>query len=315
MTERTWWQRLTGRSVPVAHGRVTPDRLQGMFDYTLRTRVESIGISQSSVPPELCFILGISPTTRDIKSHKDAKIVHLPAYVSFSWRPCFAYVTLVDGMVRYHWDAEGHAALRECPETHDLERIRHIDAIFDYWEERIRRDLEAVDAAEAARAAVGGPADRSDPMALIRHYVEHGDAAYLNEVLGAPDTDDIILWVDWGEEDDRIVSECARILGLDGLSARFVEHGDAISLEVTRDGRVTMVDYDGPADRDMTLLALDRALRPDYELRYCVESGGSDTAAFLPLFSADWKRLERDYPDAVRRRFAQLSPDTPIFNR
>ena len=42
-----------------------------------RTGVESIGISQSSVPPDLCFILGISPTATAKKLLLRDEIVHL----------------------------------------------------------------------------------------------------------------------------------------------------------------------------------------------------------------------------------------------
>lgn len=313
-----WWQRLTGRPARGGGGRVTPERLQAMFDYTRRIGFENIGICRSSVLRELCFILGIYPEPRAIDMRRVAEVYrrdetfHLPPRVTFSWMPRFAHVPLVGGAVHYHWNADGHAPLWACPATRDPDRMSHIDAIFDHWEARLRQ-READDAAAEARRAAADTIDRSNPMALIRRYLEQGDPFYLHEILGAPDTDDIILWVDWREEDDRIVSECARILGLNGLTARFVEREDTFPLELIRDGRVTMVDYDDPTNRNTTLIALDQVLRPDYELRYCSDSAGSDTAALLPLPAAAWRILERDYPDAVQHCFVPLSADTSIF--
>lgn len=120
----------------------------------------------------------------------------------------------------------GEAAFRNCPITRDPAQIALIDQVFDIWEAKLE-DMRRKEAAHAAKAGRHPAFDRSDPMALIRYYIQHGDAPYLFDVLGAPDTDDIILWVDHGEEDDAIVSNCAAILGLRGLSARFVDRPTA----------------------------------------------------------------------------------------
>ncbi|WP_228277599.1 hypothetical protein [Acinetobacter dispersus] len=48
-----------------------------------------------------------------------------------------------------------------------------------------------------------------------------------------------------------------------------------------------IIPYQGEgADRDTTLKALNQILQPDYEIRFCMASDGSDTLAFLPLPSS-----------------------------
>ncbi len=296
-------------------GRVTPERLQRIFNFGLQTGIESIGNPGAHPSRELAFGLGIQPLPQDIDLRRAAKpyrrdeIHHYPAHLKFSHMPRFAYVALVDGGIRYHYGTDGESTLRTCPVTHDPRQIGMIDEVFDYWE----RDVTS-SAAPLSPTDRRPPADRTDPMLLIRQYIERGDTHYLHDVLGGTDSDDIVLWVDWREEDDAIVNNCAAILGLGGLYARFVEKGDAVLLEIARDGRVTMLDYGGDANRDATLLLLADVLRPHYDLRYCRQSDGSDTAAFLPLKREDWVTLEREYPDKVAILFATISAETPIFD-
>jgi hypothetical protein len=248
---------------------------------------------------------------RAAKSHRRDEIIHCPAHLAFSWMPQFANVALVDGAIVYHWGENGESSLRDCPVTHDPVRIALIDDVFDIWKAKLR-SKPSKETGDAVRRA---PVDRSDPVSLICHYVLDGDPHYLFDVLGAPDTDDIVLWVDHGEEDDAIVSSCAAILGLSGLTARFVDHGDGFALELARDDRVTLLDYGGGnADRDTTLVALDAALRLDYELRYCRDSGGSSIAALLPLPREQWIKLERDYPNEVALPFDAISSDAPLLS-
>jgi len=292
-------------------GRITPQRLEAIFAYARSTGLESFG-ALSQAPRHLTFYLQWHPDPFEIDmrraalSHRRDEIIAHPAHLAFSYMPRFAKVALVNGAVEYRWSETGQVRFHDCPVTHDPAHIALIDDVFDFWE----ADLEERRIRDAARPVHSGPVDRSDPMALIRHYIADGDAHYLFDVLGGPDTDDIVLWVDGGEEDDEIVTKCAALLGLPGLSARF----DDMTLEITRDGAVTRLDYGGGnADRDMTLVALEGVLRPDFELRYCTDSQGNSDGAFLPLPRADWAMLERDYPADVARLFVPISPSSNIF--
>ena len=68
------------------------------------------------------------------------------------------------------------------------------------------------------------------------------------------------------------------------------------------------------ADRHITLWALNHLLAPDYEVRFCVDSNGADTLAFLPLPAVEWGRLEQEFgADAVARRFYRIKGRPNLF--
>ncbi|AXB78652.1 hypothetical protein TQ38_018730 [Novosphingobium sp. P6W] len=317
MTIGRWFQGLISRNCESGGaggkptGRITPERLEAIFAYARGTTVESIGALHHA-PRHLKFNLHFHPDPFEIDMRRAAlpyrrdEIIAHPAHLDFSYMPRFAKISLVDGYVEYRWSETGQARYYDCAVTHDPAQIALIDDAFDLWE----ANLEERRIADAARPVHAGPVDRTAPMALIRHYIAHADPHYLFDVLGGPDTDDIVLWVDRGEEDDEIVKKCAALLSLPSLSARF----DDMALEITRGGVLTRIDYDGgDADRDETLAALAGVLRPDFELRYCTDSQGNSDAAFLPLPRADWEMLEREYPAEVARLFTPVSATLKIF--
>jgi hypothetical protein len=133
---------------------------------------------------------------------------------------------------------------------------------------------------------------------------------YITCSMCSPDPDEIVLWVDRGEEEDEIATKCPALLGLPALSARF----DDLWLEITREAALTRIDYGGgDADRAETLAALAEVLRLDFELRNCKDSQGNSDAAFLPLPRTDWEMLERDYPAEVARLFTPALTTLKIF--
>jgi hypothetical protein len=109
---------------------------------------------------------------------RDEIIVH-PAYLAFSYMPCFAKISLVDGCMQYRWSETGQVRCYDCPVTRDSARIALTDDAFELWE----ANQEERRVADAARPVHAGPVDRTVPMALIRHYIAHADPHYLFDVL------------------------------------------------------------------------------------------------------------------------------------
>jgi len=54
-------------------------------------------------------------------------------------------------------------------------------------------------------------------------------------------------------------------------------------------------------------------LAPEYEIRFCIDSNGSDTLAFLPLPVATWAELETSHGPAVSRHFYRLAERPNVF--
>jgi hypothetical protein len=111
--------------------------------------------------------------------------------------------------------------------------------------------------------------------------------------------------VDWGDEDDSIVSSCAASLGLSNLSSRF-EGSDLVITYSGRQQRVALTQDVG--DRHLTICGINDAIASEYELRFLVCSHGSDTIGLAALSASDWRSLEDRFPEAVAENF--LDPRT-----
>ena len=125
-----------------------------------------------------------------------------------------------------------------------------------------------------------------------------------------------VFLVDWREEDDAIVGLCEQILKTGQLSAEVVDIDDDPGFEIyinrgRRRMKVPLVI--STQDRHITLYTLNQLLTPDYEIRVCVDSNGSDTLAFLPLSSTDWSKLEARLGGKVDKRFRKIEQRPNLF--
>ncbi|WP_347216197.1 hypothetical protein [Chryseobacterium sp.] len=123
----------------------------------------------------------------------------------------------------------------------------------------------------------------------------------------------LVFWVDWREEDDAIVEYCEKCLHTGVLHAELVYSGEEIFLTIKyKDQTFT----EKVIDRDPTLIFLNRVLLPDYEIRFCKGSDGSDTLAFLPLSKSEWAELESIHgKEKLDRLFEVIHQDTQMFSK
>ncbi len=137
-----------------------------------------------------------------------------------------------------------------------------------------------------------------------------------NAIEALFDDEDTIFWVDWREEDDIIVEYCESIIQTESLSAEEVDADNDAGFEMYityKDRRVKVPLTIGTEDRHVTIVTLNEILNPDFEIRFCIDSNGSDTLAFLPLSSDMWRKLEGQYGDAVAKRFYKLQMKPNVF--
>src|SRR5262245_40552590 len=135
-------------------------------------------------------------------------------------------------------------------------------------------------------------------MSLVEALLGSPTEEAVTQLLEADDT---VFWVDWREEEDAIVESCEGVLQTGRLTAEVVDVDTADRFEVYvtfATHRHKMPLTYSPADRHIALCTLNDALRPDYEVRVCVDSGGGDSLAFLPLASDQWATLEGRYGEA-----------------
>jgi hypothetical protein len=125
-----------------------------------------------------------------------------------------------------------------------------------------------------------------------------------------------VFLVDGHEEDDAIVEYCESVLGTGSLTAELnnVDTDLGIEIHISYAGKRVRVPLSGgPEDRHITLLTLNKVLAPDYEIRVCVDSNGSDTLAFLPLLSTDWSALDARYGHRVEAHFRRIEDHPNLF--
>ena len=135
------------------------------------------------------------------------------------------------------------------------------------------------------------------------------------EVFDASDT---LIWVDWGDEDESVLSYLNDVLPEEAqIDYECVdsetERGFDILLK--KDGEAHVIPYaTDAADRDTTLKAAQEYLAPTYEIRWYMGSLGSDTLAFAVLSADDWQKLEREFgAEQVTYYFAPIHADSQMF--
>jgi hypothetical protein len=128
--------------------------------------------------------------------------------------------------------------------------------------------------------------------------------------------EETVFWVDWREDDDAIPNYCESILQTGQLSGELINVDGDPGFEIYvryNDKRVKVPLTVSPADRHITLCSLNEALAPDYEVRFCIDSNGSDTLAFLPLAASTWAELDEGYGERVAQHFYRIAPRPNLF--
>ena len=132
------------------------------------------------------------------------------------------------------------------------------------------------------------------------------------------DASDALIWVDWGDEDESVLSYLNDVLPgtvqIDyECTGSETERGFDILLK--KDGEAHVIPYaTDAADRDTTLKAAQEYLAPTYEIRWYMGSLGSDTLAFAVLPTDDWQKLEREFgAEQVTYYFAPIHADSQMF--
>ena len=180
--------------------------------------------------------------------------------------------------------------------------------------------------------------DKGDKMQVIRAYFNcgeyYGEAFRQYESKGlisshdAPGSfpyedflheefpDEFLMWVDWREEDKNIIRYCENILQTGSLSAEsYIDDSGKLIVIISYRGQEYSIPYmEDKTDRDTTIISLNEVLAPDYEIRFCIDSGGSDTLAFLPLSTKQWAELIAEFGlDKITDRFREIKRGITIF--
>ena len=154
----------------------------------------------------------------------------------------------------------------------------------------------------------------TEKLETIESYIENPTVDFYSDVFDG--RYDIVMVVDWREEDDEIVQYCENILETGHLSAELEDADNQLGFTLTihYGEKSLLIPYVGDgADRDTTLLALSEILQPDYEIRWCKVSEGNDTLEFIPLPKILWHRLDMKYAGQMDELFGRFEVDSVFF--
>lgn len=144
----------------------------------------------------------------------------------------------------------------------------------------------------------------------VKNFLEHPDSIEtfwdLNE----------LVWIDWREYDEDIIRYFNEMME-DRLEVEMVDNGkpygdDIVLIKGTEKLRIP---YEEEMDRDTTIKYLNDFIKPEYEIRWFLESLGDDTLGFVLLKSDEWKKLEEEFEQAtVGYYFATIDLESMMFD-
>ena len=125
-----------------------------------------------------------------------------------------------------------------------------------------------------------------------------------------------ISWIDWREDDEDVVNYFNDMMD-EPIDIQPVSngkpYGDDIMLQ--KGDKELLIPYGNEKDRDVTIKYFNDFVKPDYEVRWFVESLGNDTLGFTVLSGAEWSKLDDEFgADTVRYYFEPIDLESNMFN-
>ncbi len=144
----------------------------------------------------------------------------------------------------------------------------------------------------------------------VKNFLEHPDS-----IETFWDSNELV-WIDWREYDEDIIRYFNEMME-DRLEVEMVDNGkpygdDIVLIKGTEKLRIP---YEEEMDRDTTIKYLNDFIKPEYEIRWFLESLGDDTLGFVLLKSDEWKKLEEEFEQAtVGYYFATIDLESMMFD-
>ena len=147
----------------------------------------------------------------------------------------------------------------------------------------------------------------------------------IRKFLSAPDAykdefweSDVLIWIDWRDFDESIITYFNEKLP-DEYKIIFkcvqTEKERGVDILLEKNGVSTAIPYaDDCTDRDTTLKSIQEYISPQYQIRWYMDSLGSDTLAFCLYTAAQWEQLEQEFgAEKVDFYFAPIRADIDMF--
>jgi len=125
-----------------------------------------------------------------------------------------------------------------------------------------------------------------------------------------------VVWVDWREDDSDLI-EYFNDLMKEPIEVQMLDnakpYGDDILLK--KGDKACQIPYQEVMDRDTTIKYFNDCIKPEYEIRWLVESLGSDTLGFVLLPSHKWQTLAAEFGNIkVENAFLPITLESKMFD-
>jgi len=291
--------------------KITVEKIEHIFEYGKLKNLKGTG-SHELINKKVGHLICWESESRFRKAYKDIPAQTVPPHIQWFNNPYFAYVGIVDNKVQYYYSENGGSGIEICPQTTDKNHIKMIDEIFEHYYQNFNLP-NSLNEKKIEKKKV----DKSDKMKFLSNYLTTKDEDFFYDNFYDDESIyTIAMWIDWREEDENIINYCENILQTKQLSVETIdaENERGFDTIITYKGQQTVIPYTGKgADRDTTIKTLNETIQPDYEIRFCKESDGSDTLCFVPLTAAQWLEFETKFKKQTKQKFEKIFNDTKIF--
>lgn len=129
---------------------------------------------------------------------------------------------------------------------------------------------------------------------------------------------DALIWVDWRDYDESIIQYFnEKLPEEDKVQFECVEikKERGVDIILQKNGVSTVIPYaEDCTDRDTTLRSIQDYVSPKYQIRWYMDSLGSDTLAFCIGLTSKWEQLEQELgAEKVAYYFALIQADSVMF--
>jgi len=293
--------------------KITVEKIQQVFEYGKRENLIGTGDDNLKEKHKVGHLISWESEEKYFKGYNDIPAQNVPSHIKWSNNPVFAYVSILDNKVQYHYGEDGGSAVYICPITTNTEHIKLIDEIFEHYynefglpnilgETKIKKEKT----------------NKSDKIKFLEEYLTTQDPNFfIDNFRDSNSIYDIAMWIDWREEDEDIITYCEDILQTGQLSVETLdaENDRGFDTIITYKNQEKSIPYKGiGADRDTTIKTLNETIQTEFEIRLCKESLGSDTLCFIPLTNEQWNELDKKYQKQVSKKFEKIATETKLFD-
>lgn len=125
-----------------------------------------------------------------------------------------------------------------------------------------------------------------------------------------------IIWIDWREYNEDVVNYFNDMMD-EPIDIKTVSNGKPYGDDIVlkKGDKELQIPYGDEQDRDVTIKYFNDFIKPDYEVRWFVESLGNDTLGFTVLSVSEWAKLDGEFgADTVRYYFEPIDFESDMFN-